>query len=234
MGNPAFGRVLGAAVALCAGLGVSPPVLASSPALSAEPAAATSDAVPAPLPSRAASPRSWRLLRDRWTASDEKAYEDFITAIGESDCRTTDQCLKHAANVYRGRNPKGVRFYADCADLPYTLRGYFAWMNGLPFAFASAVAPNGYTRDIRYVARADQRDLSIQRVVPQADSLAACARIRDGGITSRRLRSRANCSSLPGSASSQVLVPSRVMGPGFGARTIPAHALTRCSTPGTV
>jgi len=98
------------------------------------------------------SPRHWRILRDRWTATDEKAYEDFITAIGESDCRTTDQCLKHAANVYRGRNPAGVRFYADCADLPYTLRGYFAWMNGLPFAFASAVAPNGYTRDTRYVA----------------------------------------------------------------------------------
>lgn len=99
-----------------------------------------------------ASPRSWRLLRDRWTATDEQAYSDFITAIGESDCRTTDQCLKHAANVYRGRNPRGVNYYADCADLPYTLRGYFAWMNGLPFAFASAVAPNGYTRDARYVA----------------------------------------------------------------------------------
>ncbi len=100
----------------------------------------------------ARSARHWRILRDRWTASDEKAYEDFITAIGESNCRTTDQCLKHAVNVYRGRNPKGVRYFADCADLPYTLRGYFAWMNGLPFAFASAVAPNGYTRDVRYVA----------------------------------------------------------------------------------
>lgn len=181
MGNPAFGRVLGAAVALCAGLGVSPPVLASSPAPSADPAVATSDAAPAPLPSRAASPRSWRLLRDRWTASDEKAYEDFITAIGESDCRTTDQCLKHAANVYRGRNPKGVRFYADCADLPYTLRGYFAWMNGLPFAFASAVAPNGYTRDIRYVA-AGNRVIEKTAVINQPGQVPA-----DGPLMLQRI-----------------------------------------------
>jgi hypothetical protein len=107
--------------------------------------------VAAPLPP-VRTDRSWRILRDRWTATDEKAYEDFIRAIGESNCRTTDQCLKHAANVYRGSNPRGVNYFADCADLPYTLRGYFAWMNGLPFAFASAVAPNGYTRDVRYVA----------------------------------------------------------------------------------
>jgi len=113
---------------------------------------ASSDTVQPPHIQPARSARHWRILRDRWTATDEKAYEDFITAIGESNCRTTDQCLKHAANVYRGRNPKGVNYFADCADLPYTLRGYFAWMNGLPFAFASAVAPNGYTRDVRYVA----------------------------------------------------------------------------------
>ncbi len=98
------------------------------------------------------NPSEWRILKDRWTESDEAAYADFIQAIGESDCRTTDECLKDPANIYRGLNPVGVSFYADCADLPYVLRAYFAWMNGLPFAYASAVAPNGYTRDIRYVA----------------------------------------------------------------------------------
>lgn len=146
-------RSAGAAgFALCAFLATPAVVLAQTGGdaeLSAE-----SGADAAVLPAR--SPRHWRILRDRWTASDEKAYEDFITAIGESDCRTTDQCLKHAANVYRGRNPEGVRYFADCADLPYTLRGYFAWMNGLPFAFASAVAPNGYTRDVRYVAKGNR------------------------------------------------------------------------------
>lgn len=141
--------------------------LAQAQTVGAAPQAVSESADHSSVPSRAASPRSWRLLRDRWTASDEKAYEDFITAIGESDCRTTDQCLKHAANVYRGRNPGGVRFYADCADLPYTLRGYFAWMNGLPFAFASAVAPNGYTRDIRYVA-AGNRVIEKMAVINQA------------------------------------------------------------------
>lgn len=141
--------LLGIAGALAAGIS---PAVAQAEGQNGAKTEQMSGPASTPLPTRASSPRSWRILRDRWTATDEKAYEDFITAIGESDCRTTDKCLKHAANVYRGRNPRGVNFYADCADLPYTLRGYFAWMNGLPFAFASAVAPNGYTRDIRYVA----------------------------------------------------------------------------------
>ena len=116
-------------------------LLAALLGLSAGPAAAT-----------APDADHWRILKDRWTASDERAWEEFIRAIGESDCRSTDECLKDSANIYRGRNPEGAHFYADCADLPYTLRAYFAWVNGLPFAFASAVAPNGSTRDIRYVA----------------------------------------------------------------------------------
>ena len=32
-----------------------------------------------------------------------------------------------------------MQFHADCADLPFMLRGYFAWKNGLPFSFSSAV-----------------------------------------------------------------------------------------------
>ena len=30
-------------------------------------------------------------------------------------------------------------FNADCADLPYMLRAYFAWKNGLPFAYSAPV-----------------------------------------------------------------------------------------------
>jgi hypothetical protein len=33
--------------------------------------------------------------------------------------------------------PKGLRLDPDCADLPYTLRAYFAFKMGLPFAFSS-------------------------------------------------------------------------------------------------
>lgn len=123
------------------------PVHAQATALSP----AVSPGVPAMPPGSA-----WRILKAEWSASDERAFSEFVAALGESDCRTTDACLRHAANIYRGRNPAHARFYADCADLPYVLRAYFAWVNGLPFAYSSAMAPNGRTRDIRYGARGNR------------------------------------------------------------------------------
>ena len=33
--------------------------------------------------------------------------------------------------------PKGIAIDPDCADLPYYLRAYFAWKNGLPFGFSA-------------------------------------------------------------------------------------------------
>ncbi|PPD30530.1 MAG: hypothetical protein CTY20_02825 [Hyphomicrobium sp.] len=83
----------------------------------------------------------WRVTRTSWTETDEAAYGDFLVGIGESDCKTTHECLTSpSANpIYHARNPPGMQFFADCADLPYVLRGYFAWMNGLPFSFSTAV-----------------------------------------------------------------------------------------------
>jgi hypothetical protein len=93
----------------------------------------------------------WPILRTAWTVSDERGYADFVRAIGESHCRTVDSCLKSSANPYRFSDPPGARFYADCADLPYLLRAYYAAKNGLPFVYASAMIPaRGHTRDIRY------------------------------------------------------------------------------------
>ena len=86
----------------------------------------------------------WRVLRTAWTEQDERAYEEFVARIGESDCKTVHECLTDAkANpLYRASNPADMRFYADCADLPYMLRAYFAWKNGLPFAYSAAVSPD--------------------------------------------------------------------------------------------
>jgi hypothetical protein len=99
-----------------------------------------------------AEPWRWRIARTAWTEQDERAYEEFVQRIGESECRTVHDCLTDAkANpLYRASNPAGMRFYADCADLPYMLRAYFAWKNGLPFAYSTAVAPAGKSHDARY------------------------------------------------------------------------------------
>ena len=100
-----------------------------------------------------------------WTERDEKGFEEFVQRIGESGCRTVHACLTGAASnpLYRASNPAGMHFYADCADLPYMLRAYYAWKNGLPFSYSTAVTPLGFSKDIRYTARgnlvASRRDL---------------------------------------------------------------------------
>ena len=89
----------------------------------------------------------WRVTRYAWTAADDDAYGEFIRAIGESACKTTHECLASAASnpAFHASNPPGLHFFADCADLPFVLRGYFAWKRGLPFSFSSALSPHpGY------------------------------------------------------------------------------------------
>lgn len=94
----------------------------------------------------------WRITKERWDASDEKAWEGFVAALGAADCWTFDECIKSPANPYRHTDPK-TRFYVDCADMPYVLRAYFAWKNGLPFAWQAAMrSADGPGGDIRYSA----------------------------------------------------------------------------------
>lgn len=113
----------------------------------------------APNPATAKTPSTataelwrWRVLHTAWTDQDERAFEEFVARIGESDCKTVHECLTDAqANpLYQASNPADMRFIADCADLPYMLRAYFAWKNGLPFAYSAAVSPTGRSHDTRY------------------------------------------------------------------------------------
>jgi hypothetical protein len=90
---------------------------------------------------------------DHWSAEDERGFGEFLTALGDSDCRTVDRCLHGAGNPFRATDPEGIYFRADCADLPYVLRFYYAWKRGLPFAYVSVAEPRGYTRDMRYTRR---------------------------------------------------------------------------------
>jgi hypothetical protein len=92
---------------------------------------------------------AWRITKPEWTEADEKGYSDFVQRIGESKCDTPDDCINSNANPYRGTDGKGINFNADCADLVYMLRAYYAWKNGLPFTYVSGV----YTRgggDVRF------------------------------------------------------------------------------------
>jgi hypothetical protein len=106
------------------------------------------------LPARASFESSnpiYVVRHDRWSDADERDYERFIAAIGESDCATLNACLHSPANPFANTDPPSRKFESDCADLPYVLRFYFAWKRGLPFSYASAVAPrDGSADDIRY------------------------------------------------------------------------------------
>ncbi|HWD26515.1 MAG TPA: hypothetical protein VG387_05080 [Rhizomicrobium sp.] len=118
--------------------------------------AAAADSEPAPVVTITPEhdPSTYYVVRtDRWTAADERGFGEFITSIGDSDCRTVDQCLHGPGNPFRASDPDGIYFRSDCADLPYVLRFYYAWKRGLPFAYVSDVEPRGHTRDIRYTAR---------------------------------------------------------------------------------
>lgn len=93
---------------------------------------------------------------DHWSDADERDYSQWIEAIGRSGCNTTDSCLKGSGNSFRDTDPPGVRFYSDCAQLPYVLRAYFAWKRGLPFSYESGISPRGATSDVRYSLTGNQ------------------------------------------------------------------------------
>ena len=105
----------------------------------------------------------FRVLHDSWSDADERGYGEFVAAIGDASCHSVNACLRSTANPFGRSDPKGVSFFADCADLPYFLRAYYAWKRGLPFTYISAVSPKGHTHDIRYTAAGNT--IATRRVV---------------------------------------------------------------------
>jgi hypothetical protein len=80
-----------------------------------------------------------------------------------------------------------MQFYADCADLPYMLRAYFAWKNNLPFSYSSSVTPIGASHDIRYTTLgnriASRRDIrgpavDARRAIPEIVNTISSAHYR--------------------------------------------------------
>jgi hypothetical protein len=91
----------------------------------------------------AAQGMSWRIDRSAWSAADEDGYSHFIQRIGESGCGTPNDCINSSANPLRGLDDRDIDFDADCADLIYMLRAYYAWKKGLPFTFTTGITSSG-------------------------------------------------------------------------------------------
>lgn len=104
-------------------------------------------------PFAGAQTHDW-VVSKQWSPDMEKKFSEFIAVMGESGCGSLNKCLKSSsANpMYVNRTPKDVSYYADCADLPYALRGYFSWMEGLPFDYVNSLSqdPRNNGDDERY------------------------------------------------------------------------------------
>jgi hypothetical protein len=124
-----------------------------------------------------------KVTRDAWSEADERGYIEFIEAIGNSRCNTIDRCMKSAANPFAKSDPPGVYWAADCADLPYFLRAYYAWKRGLPFSYIAAVSPRYRTRDIRYTSGGNTISAPVRPAIASCLRLARltrCCQVRQG------------------------------------------------------
>ena len=102
----------------------------------------------------AAQAGSWRILKDHWSKDDEAGFGRFVTAIGESDCSSSESCLRDPANPYRNTDQHFVDIDVDCAKWPYLLRAYYAWKNSLPFSYVDSVSGEG--GDLRFSKTANR------------------------------------------------------------------------------
>ena len=101
----------------------------------------------------------WRITKDHWDPSDEAGFGRFVTALGDSGCSSSQSCLRDAANPWRGSDARFLDIDVDCAKLPYLLRAYYAWKNGLPFSYVDGVTGSRFGhRSNRIVSRAGVTD----------------------------------------------------------------------------
>lgn len=101
--------------------------------------------------------------RGAWDASREAEYGEFIARLGSQvaagRCRTLAACLRDPSiNPLFEPGAETLRFHADCADVPYILRAYFAYRHDLPFSYAKGM--QGHGRDARYYCHACPAGLS--------------------------------------------------------------------------
>ncbi len=95
-----------------------------------------------------------------WSDAMEREYSAFVARLGEAvqarRCAQIAECLRDpsANTLYDPAADASLRLDVDCADLPYILRGYFAFKRRLPWGFVASVGgranANG-NRDPRYM-----------------------------------------------------------------------------------
>src|SRR6201996_1397251 len=103
--------------------------------------------------------QSWRITKDHWDTSDEAGFGAFLAALGDSGCSSSQSCLRDQANPWRGSDRGFLDIDVDCAKLPYLLRAYYAWKNGLPFSYVDGVAGSRFGHAAnRIVSRAGMID----------------------------------------------------------------------------
>jgi hypothetical protein len=117
-----------------------------------------------------AAASSWRILKTTWSAEDERGFGDFVRALGETNCSSSESCLRNPANPYRDSDQSFIDIDVDCAKLPYLLRAYYAWKNGLPFSYVDAVSGQG--GDLRYTHSAN-RAVSRRDLIDRGEGINA-------------------------------------------------------------
>jgi hypothetical protein len=86
-----------------------------------------------------------------WTVADEDLYSAWLEKLFDAPVteqpsfhsldEVTSNPKKNFLHDYLGLGedeppPKGLRLHPDCADMPFTLRAYFAWKMKLPFGYS--------------------------------------------------------------------------------------------------
>lgn len=134
----------------------------------------------------------WKVKKTSWSAEDESNYSQFIKKLGYSKCKNLDQCLSSSeSNMLISEEDMFNVYYSDCADLPYVLRAYFAYKNGLPFSFVSKIAPVPLTQ-VQIDSDAKQRQIILETKGEEAAvkfdaSLTDTRYSRNGNMPTARL-----------------------------------------------
>jgi hypothetical protein len=90
----------------------------------------------------------WRITKDHWSQADEEGFGRFVTAIGDSGCTSSESCLRSRANPWAANEDRAfLDIDVDCAKLPYLLRAYYAWKNGLPFTYADGTSGGRFSKN---------------------------------------------------------------------------------------
>jgi len=117
---------------------------------------------------------SWRITKDHWSAEDEQGFSRFVEAIGNTNCSSSQSCLRDAANPYRGTDQHFLDIDTDCAKWPYLLRAYYAWKNGLPFSYVDSIASSGDDRHGR-----GNRPAGRQQIIDRGSGINGPAAVRE-------------------------------------------------------